>query len=60
MNHGKSSLLNSPLTGKIDDFLEVQDRRTTAKNKEYEYDKMFILLDTPGLNAHDKDDQWGH
>ncbi len=56
MNHGKSSLLNS-LTGKIDDFFEVQDRRTTVKNKEYEYDKNVYFIDTPGLNAHDKDDR---
>lgn len=56
MNHGKSSLLNS-LTGKIDDFFEVQDRRTTVKNKEYEYDKNIYFIDTPGLNAHDKDDR---
>lgn len=56
MNHGKSSLLNS-LTGKIDDFFEVQDRRTTVKNKEYEYAKNVYFIDTPGLNAHDKDDR---
>lgn len=56
MNHGKSSLLNS-LTGKIDDFFEVQDRRTTVKNKEYEYAKNVYFIDTPGLNAHDKDNR---
>lgn len=56
MNHGKSSLLNS-LTGKIDDFFEVQDRRTTVKNKEYEYGKNIYFIDTPGLNANDNDDQ---
>lgn len=56
MNHGKSSLLNS-LTGKMDDFFEVQDRRTTVKNKEYEYEKNIYFIDTPGLNAHDKDDR---
>ena len=32
MNHGKSSLLNS-LTGKVEDIFEVQDKRTTIKNK---------------------------
>lgn len=56
MNHGKSSLLNS-LTGKIDDFFEVQDRRTTVKNKEYEYAENVYFIDTPGLNAHAKDDR---
>lgn len=56
MNHGKSSLLNS-LTGKIDDFFEVQDKRTTVKNKTYQYNENICFIDTPGLNANDNDDQ---
>ena len=48
MNHGKSSLLNS-LTGKIDDFFEVQDKRTTVKNKTYQYNENICFIDTPGL-----------
>lgn len=56
MNHGKSSLLNS-LTGKIDDFFEVQDKRTTVENKTYQYNENTYFIDTPGLNANDSDDQ---
>ena len=56
MNHGKSSLLNS-LTGEVEDVFEVQDKRTTVKNKTYQYNKNIYFIDTPGLNAHDNDDQ---
>lgn len=56
MNHGKSSLLNS-LTGKVEDIFEVQDKRTTIKNKVYQYSENVYFIDTPGLNANDKDDQ---
>lgn len=56
MNHGKSSLLNS-LIGQSEDYFEVQDRRTTVKNKEYQYDENIIFVDTPGLNADDNDDR---
>ena len=56
MNHGKSSLLNS-LTGQVEDVFEVQDKRTTVKNKTYQYKKNIYLIDTPGLNANDQDDQ---
>ena len=56
MNHGKSSLLNS-LTGQVEDVFEVQDKRTTVKNKEYQYNENTYFIDTPGLNAHDNDDQ---
>lgn len=56
MNHGKSSLLNS-LTGEVEDVFEVQDKRTTVKNKTYQYNKNIYFIDTPGLNAHDSDDQ---
>ena len=56
MNHGKSSLLNS-LTGQVEDFFEVQDKRTTVKNKTYQYNENIYFIDTPGLNANDNDDQ---
>ena len=56
MNHGKSSLLNS-LTGQVEDVFEVQDKRTTVKNKIYQYNKNIYFIDTPGLNANDSDDQ---
>lgn len=56
MNHGKSSLLNS-LTGQVEDVFEVQDKRTTVKNKTYQYNKNIYFIDTPGLNANDSDDQ---
>ena len=56
MNHGKSSLLNS-LTGQVEDVFEVQDKRTTVKNKTYQYKKNIYFIDTPGLNANDQDDQ---
>lgn len=56
MNHGKSSLLNS-LTGEVEDVFEVQDKRTTVKNKIYQYNKNIYFIDTPGLNANDSDDQ---
>lgn len=56
MNHGKSSLLNS-LTGQVEDVFEVQDKRTTIKNKTYQYNKNIYFIDTPGLNANDSDDQ---
>lgn len=56
MNHGKSSLLNS-LTGEVEDVFEVQDKRTTIKNKTYQYNKNIYFIDTPGLNANDSDDQ---
>lgn len=56
MNHGKSSLLNS-LTGEVEDVFEVQDKRTTVKNKTYQYNENTYFIDTPGLNAHDNDDQ---
>ena len=56
MNHGKSSLLNS-LIGQSEDYFEVQDRRTTVKNKEYQYDDNIIFVDTPGLNADEHDDR---
>lgn len=56
MNHGKSSLLNS-LTGQVEDVFEVQDKRTTVKNKEYQYNENTYFIDTPGLNANDNDDQ---
>lgn len=56
MNHGKSSLLNS-LSGQLDDVFEVQDKRTTIKNKEYRYRDNVIFIDTPGLNADDSDDR---
>lgn len=56
MNHGKSSLLNS-LTGQVEDIFEVQDKRTTVKNKTYQYNENIYFIDTPGLNANDSDDQ---
>ena len=56
MNHGKSSLLNS-LTGQVEDVFEVQDKRTTVKNKTYQYNENIYFIDTPGLNANDNDDQ---
>lgn len=56
MNHGKSSLLNS-LTGQVEDIFEVQDKRTTVKNKTYQYNENIYFIDTPGLNANDNDDQ---
>lgn len=56
MNHGKSSLLNS-LTGQVEDVFEVQDKRTTVKNKTYQYNENINFIDTPGLNANDNDDQ---
>lgn len=56
MNHGKSSLLNS-LTGEVEDIFEVQDKRTTVKNKMYQYNDNTYFIDTPGLNANDSDDQ---
>lgn len=56
MNHGKSSLLNS-LTGQVEDVFEVQDKRTTVKNKKYQYNENTYFIDTPGLNANDNDDQ---
>ena len=56
MNHGKSSLLNS-LTGQVEDVFEVQDKRTTVKNKTYQYNENIFFIDTPGLNANDNDDQ---
>lgn len=56
MNHGKSSLLNS-LTGQVEDVFEVQDKRTTVKNKTYQYNENTYFIDTPGLNANDSDDQ---
>lgn len=56
MNHGKSSLLNS-LTGEVEDVFEVKDKRTTVKNKVYQYSENIYFIDTPGLNANNKDDQ---
>ena len=54
MNHGKSSLFNSFL-GR--DEFAAKDVRTTIENKEVLWKDNVVLIDTPGLDATDADDE---
>lgn len=53
MNHGKSSLFNSLLDREA---FAVNDIRTTVACKEEMYAKGVFFVDTPGLDALEKDD----
>mgnify|MGYP000845145282 FL=1 len=54
MNHGKSSLLNSILGREA---FRVADVRETRVNQEEPYKDDVFLVDTPGLDADETDDQ---
>lgn len=54
MNHGKSSLFNSLLD---EDIFAEQDIRTTTEAQVAEWESPVYLVDTPGLNAEERDDE---
>lgn len=53
MNHGKSSLFNSLLDQHA---FEVEDIRTTVNRKDVEFGEDVVVVDTPGLDAEEGDD----
>lgn len=55
MNHGKSSLLNS-LLGRGEVF-KTRDVRETVVNQQECYGSNVYVVDTPGLDADDSDDE---
>lgn len=54
MNHGKSSLFNA-LLGR--EYFKTGDLRVTVKCSEIEIEKNVFLVDTPGLDNDEEDDQ---
>ena len=57
MNHGKSSMFNSLLDKEV---FAAQDIRTTMKNQEVQWQDNIFLIDTPGLDAEEADDDFAY